>query len=155
MRSIPLEESFDAIFNLFTSLGYFPTDDENIQVLKEIHRLLNAEGQFIIDFLNPAYVNAQLVPYSRRQEEGVIIEEYREIAGPFVMKRIELTPEQGAKRTYHEQVKLYTLTQFELMFATAGLQLERVYGGYDGAEYREQESSRLIMVGRKQGQAIE
>jgi SAM-dependent methyltransferase len=155
MRSIPLEESFDAIFNLFTSFGYFATDDENIQVLDEIRRLLKADGQFIIDFLNPAYVIAHLVPYSKRQEEGVIIEEYREISGPFVVKRIELTPEQGAKRTYHEQVKLYSLRQFESMFASAGLQLEQVYGGYEGAEYREQESPRLIMVGRKRGQSIE
>jgi SAM-dependent methyltransferase len=155
MRSIPLEESFDAIFNLFTSFGYFATDDENIQVLEEIHRLLKADGQFIIDFLNPAYVAAHLIAYSKRQEEGIIIEEFREISSSFVMKRIELTPEQGAKRTYHEQVKLYSLKQFESMFASAGLKLESVYGGYDGTEYREQHSPRLIMVGRKRGLAIE
>jgi SAM-dependent methyltransferase len=155
MRSIPLEDSFDAIFNLFTSFGYFESDDENIRVLEEIRRLLNADGQFIIDFLNPSFVCEHLVPFSRREEGNILIEEFREISGPFVVKRIELTPEQGTKRIYREQVKLYSLTQFESMLASAGLQLEQVYGGYDGAEYREQESPRLIMVGRKRGQSIE
>src|SRR5438309_2159821 len=61
MRQIPLERSFAAVVNLFTSFGYFTDEAENEKVIHEISRLLENEGKFIIDFLNPAYVAAHLV----------------------------------------------------------------------------------------------
>jgi ubiquinone/menaquinone biosynthesis C-methylase UbiE len=38
MRRLSIAQPFDAIFNLFTSFGYFDDDKENLAVLKEIHK---------------------------------------------------------------------------------------------------------------------
>ncbi|HRN98840.1 MAG TPA: methyltransferase domain-containing protein, partial [Flavobacterium sp.] len=37
----PFEEKFDAVFNLFTSFGYFDDDNDNLRTLKAIHESLN------------------------------------------------------------------------------------------------------------------
>lgn len=155
MRRIPLSGPFDAVVNLFTSLGYFTEDGENLKVLREIQRLLAPDGKFLIDYLNPAVVRKTLVPYSERVDEDNLIKERRSIADGFVRKKISIT-HTGAhagepERHYEEQVRLYSLNDFETMLAQAGLQLQRVYGDYDGSEYEEMESPRIIMTGVKGG----
>lgn len=147
MRCIPLSEPFDAIVNLFTSFGYFEQLEDNGRVLGEMQRLLRPGGQWLIDFLNPVYVRANLVPHSMRADGGMRIDERRTIDGAFVRKRITITDEAGGRRAYDEQVRLLELSEFERMFRAAGLQLERVYGDYDGSAYDESASRRLIMLG--------
>lgn len=152
MRQIPLaEQSFDAVVNLFTSFGYFAEDSENTKVLMEIDRLLVAGGRFIIDFLNPTYVEAHLVPTSHREEEDVVIIEHRGIEEGCVRKRIQIHADGQPDRHYFEQVKLYQLSDFQQMLSQTELVLDHVYGNYDGAPYEEMNSSRLIMVGTKKG----
>ena len=38
---IPFEEKYDAVFNLFTSFGYFDNDEDNFNTLKSIKESLN------------------------------------------------------------------------------------------------------------------
>lgn len=148
MRELPLMGGFDAVVNLFTSFGYFEEDEEQIKVLKEICRMLKPGGRFIIDFLNPAYVIRNLVPHSVREDGENLIDESRRIEEGYVKKDILLASKAGGPpRKYHERVKLYTREQFCGMIAAAGLQLEAVHGGYDGEEYDEPSSSRMIFTG--------
>ncbi|TQR42285.1 class I SAM-dependent methyltransferase [Paenibacillus popilliae] len=150
MRELPVEGAFDAVVNLFTSFGYFQADEDNGQVFHEIHRVLRPGGQFIIDFLNPSYVMQHLVPVSERQDKGTWIQEKRHIENGFVKKEITLTDEgTGEQRHYEERVRLYELGDFHHMIEEAGLQMEKVYGGYDGSLYNEAVSSRLIMIGTR------
>jgi SAM-dependent methyltransferase len=151
MRQIPLEKSFDAVVNLFTSFGYFTDELENEKVIHEISRLLKAEGKFIIDFLNPAYIEAHLVPHSQRLEAALDIEENRSIEDGYVRKRIIIREEGHEERHYLEQVRLYHLEDFKRMLAACDLEIDEVYGHYDGTHYVELESPRLIILGRKRG----
>jgi ubiquinone/menaquinone biosynthesis C-methylase UbiE len=151
MRQIPLMDEFDAVVNLFTSFGYFTDDAENEQVLHEMSRLLKQNGKFIIDFLNPAYVEAHLVPQSRRQEGKLEIVENRSIEDGYVRKRIIISEAGKKERHYLEQVKLVRLAEFQRMLKASGLELDHVFGHYDGTPYDEQHSPRLIMVGSKRG----
>ncbi|MCZ8519138.1 MULTISPECIES: class I SAM-dependent methyltransferase [Paenibacillus] len=151
MRDVPLEGPYDAVVNLFTSFGYFDDEEDNMRVLREIHRLLAPEGRFIIDFLNPAYVEAHLVPASVREEEGLRIEETRRIHDGFVKKTIVLRdPQQGSpERVYEEQVRLIAQDRFLQMLELAGLEVDAVYGGYDAGPYEAAQSKRMIFVGRR------
>lgn len=148
MREVPLADTFDAVVNLFTSFGYFEDDAENVRVLHEIKRLLKPGGSFIIDYLNPPYVKAHLVPESERTDGSVLIREQRRIENGFVKKQIVLS-EGGAERTYEERVKLYDRERFEALLKEAGLAADRLYGGYDASPYEPEASPRMIFVGRK------
>ncbi|NBI28816.1 class I SAM-dependent methyltransferase [Chengkuizengella marina] len=150
MRKIPTNKSFDAVVNLFTSFAYFESDQENIQVLRELSRILKPKGKFIIDFLNASVIKEQLVPYSERFTEGVKIEEYRSIEQNFVQKSI-IIKDENQERTYIEKVKLYDLALFKHMISFTELQLDYVFGNYDQSPFDEKTSPRLILVGHKQG----
>ncbi|MCS7458774.1 methyltransferase domain-containing protein [Paenibacillus doosanensis] len=151
MREVPLQESFDAVVNLFTSFGYFEQDEENERVLGEIARLLAPSGQFIVDFMNPDYVKRHLVPFSSRQEGFCTIEETRRIEDGFVRKTIVVSEQGSPERTYLEQVKLYGLEPFLAMLDRAGLEVSDVYGDYNASPYDRETSQRMIFVGRRKG----
>ncbi|WP_019908865.1 class I SAM-dependent methyltransferase [Paenibacillus sp. HW567] len=148
MRKLPLEGGFAAVVNLFTSFGYFEEDEEQLKVLKEIHRMLVPGGKFIVDFLNPAHVIRNLVPHSVREDGNTLIDESRRIEHGYVKKDIILTSKaDGTPRVYHERVKLYPLEKFREMIEAAGLQLESVHGSYEEDEYEAESSVRMIFTG--------
>lgn len=150
MRKLPLDGGFDAVVNLFTSFGYFEEDEEQVKVLREIHRMLKPGGKFIIDFLNPAYVIRHLVPHSIREDGDNLIDESRRIENGYVMKDIILTSKTDqTPRRYHERVKLYSLEQFSKMIAAAELRLEAVHGCYDESDYDAESSTRMIFRGTR------
>lgn len=144
-----LDNELDAVLNLFTSFGYFTKDEEHIKVLQQIQRVLKPEGQFIIDFLNPAFVEQNLVPESSRVSEGQRIDERRQIENGYVKKEITITDLNGGEpRYYNERVKLYTLDTFNSMVEEAGLSIDRVHGSYDEDKYDTETSPRMIFLGR-------
>lgn len=50
MRTLPFAaDSFDLVVNLFTSFGYFSSDDENRVVLAEVSRVLRRGAVFVLD----------------------------------------------------------------------------------------------------------
>ncbi|MEK5357839.1 class I SAM-dependent methyltransferase [Paenibacillus sp. FSL L8-0709] len=153
MRSLPKDgtfrESFDAIVNLFTSFGYFETDDEQLKVLKQISRGLRLGGRFVIDILNSHYVYENLIPFSQRKEKAVIISESRVIQNDFVIKEIMLEEPGNQPRRYTERVKLYSLVDIESLLKKADLTIDEVYGDYNGKIYNELQSSRMIVVGHR------
>lgn len=153
MRNLPFEDaSFDATVNLFTSFGYFTLEEDNIHVLKQIRRVLRRSGSFLIDFLNPDYVERTLKPRSERRDEetGIVIIEERSIRDGWVQKEITLNDplEPGKPRQYLERVRLYPLRWFEKRLSENGLKLETLYGGYNGDSYDGQNSPRMILTGK-------
>jgi ubiquinone/menaquinone biosynthesis C-methylase UbiE len=153
MRDVKLSGPYDAVVNLFTSFGYFEADEQNEKVLHEIHRLLkpSGSGQFIIDFLNPGYVEGHLVPFSKREEGNCTIQETRKLEDGFVRKTIVISEPDAPDRTYLEQVKLYPLETFQDMLDRAQLEVVHIYGDYDASPYDKAESKRMIFVGRRKG----
>ncbi|REK75887.1 class I SAM-dependent methyltransferase [Paenibacillus paeoniae] len=152
MRELPFaDESFDATFNLFTSFGYFSLEEDNERVIQQIRRVLRKGGAFLIDFLNPVYVEQNLVARSERFDDscGLSIVEKRWITGGWVQKEITVyephEPEHA--RQYLERVRLYSLEWFEKRYEVCGLRLEQLYGNYDGTHYNEEQSPRMIMAG--------
>ncbi|MFL0557913.1 class I SAM-dependent methyltransferase [Paenibacillus barengoltzii] len=148
MRELPFQSGeFAAVVNLFTSFGYFKEDEEQIKVLREASRVLKSGGRFLLDFLNPAYVAAHLVPYSEREDAGQQIVERRRIEDGYVIKDIEITAPGGEPRHYMERIKLYELDDFRQMLKEAGLTLQNVHGDYDEELYDPNTSRRMILVG--------
>lgn len=157
MRSIPVQGPYDAVVNLFTSFGYFDTEEENVQVLREIRRVLKPGGGFILDFLNPAYVERHLVPASERETDGLRIRERRSIELGCVVKRIEISDVHEPTlepRTYIEKVRLFRPDQFREMMHRAGLVIDAMHGGYDQSDYDEASSVRQIYVGHAAEEAL-
>jgi SAM-dependent methyltransferase len=145
MRDIP-DEPFGLAVNLFTSFGYFETDEENAEVISNVARqLLQNKGWFVIDFLNSYWVRSHLVAHDERvAPNGMHIEQTRWIENGRIEKRLLIRNAVEASE-YIESVKLFDLADFESMFQRAGLTLRHVFGTYRGAPFNPDTSPRLIM----------
>jgi SAM-dependent methyltransferase len=145
MRDIP-NETFDLAVNLFTSFGYFETDEDNAAVIKNVAKQLAPnKGWFVIDFLNCKWVREHLVAYDERlAPNGTHIEQTRWIENGRIEKRLLIRNAVEACE-YIESVKLFDLADFERMFQSAGLTLRHVFGSYRGAVFNPDTSPRLIM----------
>lgn len=148
MRRLPLRSgAMDAVVNLFTSFGYFATDEEHDQVLREITRVLAPRGRFAIDFLNAPAVRAGLVPRDEKTVQGRRVVQERRLAdaGRVVIKTIQID---GEDRQYMERVRLFERPELERMITGAGLVVRHVFGEYDGAPHGAS-SSRLIVLAQR------
>lgn len=148
MRELPfVDQSFQVVLNLFTSFGYFEQNESNLNVLKEIKRVLQPAGRFCIDFLNERYLRRNLVPESKRKIGNTLVHEVREIKGDTVIKTLRISDSKG-ERIYFERVKLYTQAEMLQMLEQVGLHVDQIYGDFMGQPYTE-ESERMILIGRK------
>ncbi|HEY3876734.1 MAG TPA: class I SAM-dependent methyltransferase [Candidatus Kapabacteria bacterium] len=148
MRAIP-EGPFDLAVNLFTSFGYFDTDEENAEVIQNVARNLARGGWFVIDFLNAEWVRRHLVSHDERSlASGMHIQQTRWIEDGRIEKRLLLRNATEAKE-YIESVRLFTLEDFERMLVNAGLTLRHTFGNYRGELFQKDASQRLILFAAK------
>ena len=143
----PCRQQYDAVFNLFTSFGYFEDDADNLKTLGAIRDSLNEYGLAVIDFMNVEYVAAHLVPEETKTVDGISFQIRRHIADNHIIKDIRFS---DGGRDYHftEQVQALTLADFEAMMETAGIHLLEVFGDYKLRKFSPGHSERLIMVFR-------
>ncbi|MEX0890273.1 MAG: class I SAM-dependent methyltransferase [Balneolaceae bacterium] len=148
----PLPCSFDAILNLFTSFGYFESDQENRRVLSSVSKMLRPGGIFFMDYLNAARVRTTYDPEGEGEFRGVRYSIRRYIENNTIHKEIIFRGNLvGGSQTYEEKVKLYDLQWFETGFAKEGLELLHTFGDYNGSDFLPRQSPRLVMVARNPG----
>jgi len=141
----PYPETFDAVFNLFTSFGYFENDDCNLRTIEAIKAELNTFGFGVIDFMNANYVINNLVAEDTKTVEGITFHQKRSVKNGYIVKDIafEFDDEQY---NFEERVKALTLDDFNRLFEKAGVYLLDVFGDYKLKKYHPETSERLIMI---------
>lgn len=138
-------KEFDAVFNLFTSFGYFENEEDNLSTIKAIKAELNDTGFGVIDFMNVDYVIANLVPEDRKTIEGITFNQKRYVKDGFIVKDIEFSHEDEDYK-FTEKVKALTLSDFERLFEQAGVTLLDIFGDYKLKKFHKETSERLIMI---------
>ncbi len=148
MRHIPFENCFGTVLSLFTSFGYFERDEDNLAVLREICRVLEPGGRVLMDYINREHVLRHLVARDEKRLGNWWVRNERSIAdgGRRVEKVTTVTLETGEQRTFHESVRLYSVTEMVAMFKSAGLSQVRYYGALDGQPFCGPDSPRLVLV---------
>ncbi|MDI6031577.1 class I SAM-dependent methyltransferase [Flavobacterium sp. LB2P84] len=141
----PFEEKFDAIFNLFTSFGYFENDEDNLTTLKAIKESLSEYGFAVIDFMNVAQVLETLVPEETKTVEGIEFHIKRYLKDGHIYKEIDFE-DKGQKFHFTEKVKALTLKDFEELMEEAGIYLLDIFGDYKLKKFHKTDSERLIMI---------
>jgi len=141
----PFPTKYDAIFNLFTSFGYFDDDADNIRTLKAICESLTEYGFAVIDFMNVQRVIENLVPAEVKTVEGIDFHIKRYVEDNHIIKEIQFT-DKGKNYNFAEKVQALTLPDFEQMMEEAGIYLLDVFGDYRLRKFYKHESDRLIMI---------
>ena len=141
----PFNIKYDAVFNLFTSFGYFENDMDDILVLKNIHKGLHKNGLLVLDFLNVVNVEKKLVKKEVKIVDEITFNLQREIKDGFIVKHITFK-DNGINHAYSERVKYLTLEKFESYFSEAGLKIKHIFGDYHLSKFNPITSERLIFV---------
>lgn len=136
---------FDAIFNLFTSFGYFEKDEENLSTLKAIKTDLNDSGFGVIDFMNTQFVIDNLVPEEIKTVDGINFNLKRYVEAGYIVKDISFTAD-GEDYNFQERVRAFTLADFEALFEQAGMYLLDIFGDYKLRKFNANTSERLVMI---------
>jgi SAM-dependent methyltransferase len=141
----PFDEKFDAIFNLFTSFGYFECDEDHLKTLVAIKESLTEYGFGVIDFMNVNQVLATLVPEETKSVDGIDFHIKRYHTEGYIFKEISFT-DNSQDYHYTEKVRAFTLQDFQSLMEQAGIYLLDIFGDYKLKKFHKTESERLIMI---------
>ena len=141
----PYHKQFDAVFNLFTSFGYFDDDADNLRTIASIKAELNDFGFGVIDFMNSEFVIDNLVPEEVKTVDGIDFHLKRYVEDGYIIKDITFTADDRLYN-FQERVRGFTLSDFESLFEQAGVYLLDVFGDYKLNKFNAKTSERLVMI---------
>jgi len=154
MRALPFADGvFGSAINMFTSFGYFDAGTDDARVLAEVGRVLAVRGTFVLDFINAVQVRGRLQRMSRRDVQGVRVEETRDLSpdGKVLTKHVRVKWPDREPAEYTERVRLYDRKELTGLLAAAGFDVVAEYGDYELAVFELESSPRLILVSKKRG----
>jgi len=141
----PMNETFDAVFNLFTSFGYFDTYEDNIKTLKAIKDSINEYGFGVIDFFNSDFIVENLLAEETKEIDGITFNIKRFVENKKIIKEIRFE-DKGQSFYFTEKVSAFTLSDFESMMEETGIYLLEIFGDYKLRKFYKTQSERLIMI---------
>lgn len=148
LRDLKYSENFDIALNLFTSLGYFNSREEDALVFKNIHKILKPGGFVLIDFMNSELTVNNLLQKEVKLIDGIQFNISKHLENDFIIKKIDFT-DNGTNYHFTEKVQALTLENFEEMLNAAGFKTYKVFGNYALEDYKINTSDRLIIVAQK------
>lgn len=148
VRYLPFrDESFDAVINVFTSLGLFLEDAEDIRALSEARRVLRPGGRFLLESMHRDDVVCSYAERDRwRLPNGIEVRVRRRfdpVAGiSYERLRWRWGEREGEKR---HALRLRTATEVDGLLRAAGFEDITYYGDWTGEPLRH-DSPRIIAV---------
>lgn len=144
MKEVYKPQAFDVILNLFTSFGYFDSDEENQQVFSAVFSMLKPGGFFVFD-----YLNVQSIKFDEGIKEleidGILFRIRKYLEKDKIIKEIEVID--GKNHCYyHEKVKCYTVNHLCKMIENAGMKVLQLFGNYQLTTFDPTHSDRIIIV---------
>lgn len=141
----PYPDKFDAIFNLFTSFGYFEQETENLKTVKAIKESLKTEGVGVIDFLNSKLAIENLVPDESKTIGQITFHIEKFVENRFIFKNIRFEDNQK-EFLFTERIMALSLNDLQRYIELSGMKLLEVFGDYELNNFNENESPRLIVL---------
>ncbi len=150
MRTFVRPGAFELALLLFTSFGYFESEEENLQVLRNIHESLGPGGTLVMDLPGKEWIARNLNPTdSHTLPDGSILVERHRVTGGW--QRIEnewILIREGKARTFNLSTTVYSGTELRDRLEQAGFDQVRLLGDLEGTEYG-YGSERLVGVAVK------
>ncbi len=148
MRKLFRTNYFDAVFNLFTSFGYFEKRKDDLNVFNSVQKALKPNGIFVFDYLNSEYIKRILVSTDVKTIDGITFRISKKIENNTIIKSIDFT-DNDKDFHFEERVKLFDKAYFEGLAKDCNLTVLHTFGNYQLQEFDLKTSPRLILVLQK------
>jgi len=153
MRELPWTGRFDAVVSLFSSLGYFLSDDEDRRVLQAAVRALKPGGLFLLETMHRDQIARGFVERDWwRGEAGRAVWVEREFDAVAGITREWLSFERpdGSRAEKYHAMQVRSATEWDHLLRSAGLAPLAFYGDWDFSDFTH-ESERLIALAEVNG----
>ena len=140
-----ISKKYKAIFNLFTSFGYFDEESSNIDVLKNFKNAIESTGHVVIDFLNIEKIKTNLKNEEVLNKGGIQFHIKRYVQGEFLIKTISFEAD-NKNHNYVEKVHCLTLDKAKEFALEAKMNIKNIFGTYDLQPFDKVTSDRLILI---------
>jgi len=151
IRKLPFkDDSFDVVYCLSNSFGYFQKEKEHQEVIKEVARVLKPKGRFLLDFL-PLEALAFNFQKERKKEIGENCLLIIKASFDFLKSRcyFEGTIIQGGKkRTINYDIRMFTIREILTLCQKFNLKFKKLYGFYSQKPF-DFSSQRAILIVQK------
>jgi SAM-dependent methyltransferase len=150
MRRFRRPGAFDIACSLFTSFGYFENEEDDLQVLRNVHESLAPGGILIIDVIGKERL-ARVWQSAMCNEfaHGSLILQRPQVRADWTRVRNEwMLIEKGATKSFEFEHTIYSGRELKERLLNSGFAKVELYGDLGGAPYGI-EASRLIAVARK------
>lgn len=141
-------EKVSAVFNLFTSFGYFDDENDDRKVFQSISNVLKEDGFFVLDFLNEKWVENTLNEEETTTKEGIDFIIQKRIENQNIIKDIRFK-DQGKDYHFFEKVKLHTLEEISSYAEEFGFERVEIFGDYHLNQFDLETSPRCINIFKK------
>ena len=145
-RDLPFaDDSFDAVLNLFTALGYVGKDGDT-QALAEFRRVLRPGGRLVVETMHRDRLARIFSPRTwDRLPSGYVLEERAfDQAEGLIHSSFIYIRESGEQFEYPYSIRCYSPSELVEMARAAGFEDVQCYGGFDEEELTL--DARLVLV---------
>lgn len=152
-REIDYRREFDAVVSLFSSLGYFLSDAEDVRVLRAVRRALRPDGLFLLETMHRDQVARE---YAERDwwetEDGTRVWVEREFDAVAGVSHERLRWRQGGEEGVKEhRIRVRAATEWVALLERAGLELLAAYGDWDLAPFHRGSERLVVLAAPAQG----
>lgn len=148
LRDLPFADgSFDVVLNVFTSLGIFHTDRDDVRMLREARRVLAGGGRFLLETMHRDDIVRHYAARDRwKLPDGTRVQAHRTFDPVTGLSREAWQWRRGDERGEREHVlRLRTATEVDGLMRKAGFRELQYFGDWDGSPLTHR-SPRLIVT---------
>lgn len=148
IRHLPYkDDAFDAVLNVYTSLGLFLDDAEDVRALGEARRVLKKGGRFLLESMHRDEVIAE---YAERDAwelpDGTEVRVRRKFDPVTGISHERMRWRRGEQRgEKRHALKLRTATEIDQLLRAAGFEEIEYFGEWNGAPLRH-DSEHVIAI---------
>jgi SAM-dependent methyltransferase len=150
MRSFVRPEAFDLGLSLFSSFGYFETDEDNRLVLQNLWRSLRPGGVCVLDLMGRETLARRFQPVLCHElpdggllvDRPLVLDDWTRVQSEWILIRGE------SARRFHIRLRLYSGNELKQLLSQVGFSRVHLWGDLDGNPYGA-DARRLVAVGWK------
>ncbi len=151
VRRIDYNKEFDAVINMFTSFGYFEDPDDDLKLLKSLHRSLRPGGTLFMEMSGKEILARDFEERVWFEREGIkIMLEYGVDLNWTELVNRWLFFQNGKMTEYSFSHRIFSASEMARMLWKAGFPEIEVYGNFEKAPY-DHKAEHLILMARKEG----
>jgi len=144
MRRLPKTDTYQYGI-LFDAFGFFESDEENEDVVRQLGQAVSPGGAVVIAVLNGERILNSLEPVSRQEKNGRMVEVRRKLEGR-ILKEDVIVTEGPREYAAERRQRLYSVDEIENIAAGSGLRPRSLYGDLLGEAFSEENSSKIVVI---------